>query len=92
MWMFTKKEATKKDITLSWLLLFLLQCTVSNYCFYKLSLAISYIDLSDFLSKPTGLVYHHASACISSTRHSRVVSHHTAGVHYVGLMIYKTSF
>ena len=30
-----------------------------------------------FLSKPTGLVYHHALACISSTRHCRVVSHHT---------------
>ena len=44
-----------------------------------------------FLSKPTGLVYHNASACISSTRHSRVVSHHTEGVHSVGLMIYKTS-
>ena len=42
-----------------------------------------------FLSKPTGLVYHHASACISSTRHSRVVYHHTEGVHSVGLMIYN---
>ena len=34
-----------------------------------------------FLSKPTGLVYHHALACISSTRHCRVVSHHTIGVY-----------
>ena len=30
-----------------------------------------------FLSKPTGLVYHHALACLSSTRLCRVVSHHT---------------
>lgn len=33
------KKKTKKDFTLSWLFLFLLQCTVSNDCFYKLSLA-----------------------------------------------------
>ena len=30
-----------------------------------------------FLSKPTGLVYYHALACILSTRQSCVVSHHT---------------
>jgi len=27
------------------------------------------------------MAYHHALACISSTRQSRVVSHHTAGVY-----------
>ena len=38
-----------------------------------------------FLSNPTGLAYHHASACISSTRHSRVVSHHTFRCEYCRL-------
>ena len=44
----TKKRITKKEPTLSWLLLFLLQCTVSNYCLYKLSLAIPYIRVRAF--------------------------------------------
>ncbi len=44
-----QKRITKKEPTLSWLLLFLLQCTVDIIdCFYKLSLAIPHIDLSDF--------------------------------------------
>ncbi len=43
------KRKTKKDFTLSWLLLFLLQCTVSNDCFYKLSLATPCIVAGYFL-------------------------------------------
>ena len=42
------KKKTKKDFTLSWLFLFLLQCTVSNDCFYKLSLATPRIFREDF--------------------------------------------
>lgn len=34
-----------------------------------------------FLSKPKGLVYHHASVCISSIRRCRVVYHHTTSVY-----------
>jgi len=46
--MLTKRK-TKKDFTLSWLLLFLLQCTVDIIdCFYKLSLAIPYIGTRFF--------------------------------------------
>ena len=47
-----------------------------------------------FLSIATAMAYHHALACISSTRQCRVVSHHTVGVYQktVGLMIYTTSF
>ena len=58
-------------------------------------------DLSNFFILAAGLVYHHALACISSTRRSRVVSHHTFGcvskklsqwwyATVAPLMIYKT--
>lgn len=57
------KKKTKKDLALSWLFLFLLQCTVSNDCFYKLSLATPHIMGSSFLryirgcDMPEGAIY-----------------------------------
>lgn len=42
------KRRTEKDANLSRSLLFLLQCTVSNDCFYKLSLVILCIFRTGF--------------------------------------------
>ena len=77
-------KKTKKDITLSWLLLFLLQCTVSNYCFYKLSLAISYIGTRFFY--PSRQAWHiiTTQSCISLP-HECGVSHRTEGMYFCRL-------
>ena len=78
----TKKRITKKEPTLSWLLLFLLQCTVSNYCLYKLSLAIPYIDLSDFFIQADRLgISSRVSVYITKGGNAALVSHHTIGVY-----------
>ena len=53
-----QKEITKKEPNLSWLLLFLLQCTVDIIdCFYKLSLAIPYIGHGSFLCFKTKFLH-----------------------------------
>ena len=81
------KEITKKESNLSWLLLFLLQCTVDIIdCFYKLSLAIPYINLSDFFIQADRLgISSRVSVYLINNGKAVIVYHHTAGVYFCRL-------